>query len=115
MKRKLFKRLTIGTAAAVFCLTSVMAVSANYLTASGTVSTTELTADVTYRQQKSASSPRGKQNLYSLTYDAHNPYYDLVLGGNVYGSQTTSSMAASLNAQSNYDVIGGVKIGRAHV
>ncbi|MCI9414505.1 MAG: phosphodiester glycosidase family protein [Clostridiales bacterium] len=108
MKRKLFKRLTIGTAAAVFCLTSVMAVSANYLTASGTVSTTELTADVTYRQQKSASSPRGKQNLYSLTYDAHNPYYDLVLGGNVYGSQTTSSMAASLNAQSNYDVIGGV-------
>lgn len=46
--------------------------------------------------------------MYSLSYNLHNPYYDLVLGGNVYGTQTTSSMAAYMNSQAGYDIIGGV-------
>lgn len=108
MKKQLLKRLSVGMTAALFSLCSVMTVSAGYLTASGTVTTTNLTDDVVYRQQKGASSSRGKQNLYSLSYDIHNPFYDLVIGGNVYGSQSTTSMAAALNAQPEYDIIGGV-------
>ncbi len=57
-----------------------------------------------YRRQLSPGQP---ERVF-LSYNLRNPYYDLVLGGNVYGSQTTSSMAASLNSQANYDIIGGV-------
>ena len=108
MKKRRF--LTIGTGIATTALffSQTLLAGASYLTSNGSVTTTHLTEDVTYQARTGASSPRGSQGVYSLSYNLHNPYYDLVLGGNVYGTQTTSSMAAYMNSQAGYDIIGGV-------
>lgn len=110
MKSSLLKKLGVGVTLTAFCGTSIlMAMASNsIITSSGTVSTEVLAPGVTYQQEKGATTSRGNQNIFTVTYDYNDPNYDLVIGGAVGSRATVSSMAKTLNAQEGYTVLAGV-------
>lgn len=98
MKSGVVKKLSVGAVAAVFCGTSALMAMAggNIMTGEGTVTTETLSEGVTYRQEMGAQSTKGKQNIYTVTYDYTNPNYDLAIGGKIGDRNTVTEMAQML-------------------
>ena len=110
MKSGVVKKLSVGAVAAVFCGTSALMAMAggNIMTGEGTVTTETLSEGVTYRQEMGAQSTKGKQNIYTVTYDYTNPNYDLAIGGKIGDRNTVTEMAQMLGEVEGYTVLAGV-------